>query len=228
MCGRFALATPEHVLAELFRLLKLPPLAPRYNIAPTQPVAVVRGTPAGGGREMAFCRWGLVPAWAKDPAVGARMVNARAEGVAEKPSFRGPMRSKRCLIPADGFYEWARAGRRKQPHFIRMRDGGPFAFAGLWEAWPAPDGSSMETCAILTTTPNERVAPIHDRMPVILDRADHDRWLSRNALVSELLTLLRPCPAGAMTSHPVGLQVNNPRHDGPDCAAPLAAGPPQP
>jgi putative SOS response-associated peptidase YedK len=220
MCGRFALSTPDHILAELFQLLRMPSLQPRYNIAPAQPVAVVRSVPEGSGREMTVCRWGLVPSWAKDPAIGARMINARAEGVAEKPSFRGPLRSKRCLIPADGFYEWAKAGTRKQPHFITMKDGSPFAFAGLWDAWAAPDGSALETCAIVTTAPNEVVAPIHDRMPAILERKDYGRWLSRDALVAELLTLLRPYPAGAMKAYPVGLDVNTPRNDGPSCRAP--------
>jgi putative SOS response-associated peptidase YedK len=224
MCGRFSLVTPEYILAELFQLLRTPPLKPRYNIAPTQPVAVVRLRPDRPEREMTFCRWGLIPAWAKDPSVGARLINARAEGVESKPSFRGPLRTKRCLIPADGFYEWERKGTRKQPHLIARKDGRPFAMAGLWEAWAAPDGSGVETCAILTTTPNEVVAPIHDRMPVILDREVHDRWLSRDALVSELLALLRPCPAPLLTSHPVAATVNNPGHDGPDCAAPPVDG----
>ena len=220
MCGRFTLGTPDHILAELFQLLNMPPLKPRYNIAPTQPVAVVQTSASGSGRDMDLVRWGLVPSWAKDPSIGARMINARAEGVAEKPSFRGPFRSKRCLIPADGFYEWAKAGARKQPYHFRLKDGGPFAFAGLWDAWAAPDGSTLETCAIITTTPNEAVAPVHDRMPVILDRHDHERWLSRDALVGELLALLRPCPASILEARPVGPHVNNPRNDGPECTVP--------
>jgi putative SOS response-associated peptidase YedK len=223
MCGRFALATPEHVLAELFRLLRTPVLSPRFNIAPTQPVAVVRTREGGDVREMAFCRWGLIPAWSRDPSVGARMINARSEGLEDKPSFRGPLRSRRCLIPADGFYEWAHSGTRKQPHFIRMKDGQPFAMAGLWETWAAPDGSAVETCTILTTTPNEVVAPVHDRMPVILERKDHDPWLSRDSLVRDLLALLKPHPAPVMTVHPVGPHVNNPRNNGPECAAPLVS-----
>jgi putative SOS response-associated peptidase YedK len=228
MCGRFSLATPEHLLAELFRLLHTPPIAPRYNIAPSQPVAVVRTGPVGTRREMALCRWGLVPSWAKDPSSGGRLINVRSEGVESKPSFRGPLRTKRCLVPADGFYEWKRSGARKQPYRFRAKTGGPFAFAGLWEDWSAPDGSRIETCAILTTTPNADVAPVHDRMPVVLSPADHDRWLSREALVEELLGLLRPCPDGFLVSHPVGPQINDPRHEGPDCAEPVRdAGEPQ-
>jgi putative SOS response-associated peptidase YedK len=200
--------------------MRLPSLQARYNIAPTQPVMVVRRAEGGPGREMTACRWGLVPSWAKDPSIEGRAFNARSEGVAEKPMFRGPLRSKRCLVPADGFYEWAKAGPRKQPHYIRRKDGSPFAFAGLWDAWASPDGTVLETCTILTTSPNAAVAPIHDRMPVILDRADYDRWLTREALVKELLALLRPCPAEVLTSHPVGPHVNRASNDGPECVRP--------
>lgn len=167
MCGRFTLRVPAAELVEIFRLLRRPDVQPRYNIAPTQPVAVVRRIDRG--RELSMLRWGLVPSWAKDPKIGARMINARAETVATKPAFRTALRRRRCLVPADGFYEWAKsAGGTKQPHYITRRDGRPFAFAGLWESWDGPDGSSIESCTIVTTEANDLVGRIHDRMPVIL------------------------------------------------------------
>ncbi len=149
------------------------------------------------------------------------MINARSEGVTDRPAFRHLLRSRRCLIPADAFYEWAKAGTGKIPHRIRRKDGSPFAFAGLWDAWGARDGSVLETCTILTTVANDVVAPIHDRMPVILDGKDHGRWLSREARVEDLLPLLRPCPAEGLMAHPVGTRVNDPRNDDPACGDPV-------
>jgi putative SOS response-associated peptidase YedK len=221
VCGRFTQASPGEVIAELFDLPEVPRLAPRWNIAPTQPVGAVR-TGAGGARELVELHWGLIPSWAKERSVGARMINARAETVAEKPAFRAALRARRCLIVADGFYEWRKTGARKQPHFIRLRDGRPFAFAGLWERWAAGPDEAVESCVIVTTTPNELLAPIHDRMPVILAPSDFAGWLdpgTRDA--SRVLPLLRPHPADEMEAYPVGLRVNNPGNDDPSCARAL-------
>ena len=177
MCGRFLLHTPVDTLQRAFGFAERPNLRPRYNIAPTQTVPIVRQKD-GGGRELALVRWGLIPSWAKEAGIGGRLINARAETVAEKPAFRGAFRKRRALVPADGFYEWRKreGDRPKQPLLVRRRDGQPFAFAGLWEHWRGPEGE-VETCTILTTEANAALAPIHDRMPVILDPACYDRWL---------------------------------------------------
>ena len=222
MCGRFTLRSPASAIAEQFALFEVPPFSPRYNIAPTQPVPVVRMT-AEGGRELVWLRWGLIPGWAKDPAIGARMINARAETVAEKPAYRAAMRRRRCLIAADGFYEWQPAGKRKQPYFIHMHDDRPFALAALWEYWEDPDHSAIESCTLLTTEPNELIRPIHNRMPVILDQSDYARWLDPTTEDARQLTpLLRPYAAASMTSHAVALHVNRPGNDDPQCIEPLA------
>ena len=178
MCGRFLLHAPVEVLQRAFGFAERPNLQPRYNIAPTQTVAIVRRKDDGGGRELALVRWGLIPSWAKDASIGGRLINARAETVAEKPAFRGAFRRRRALVPADGFYEWRKreGDRPKQPLLIRRRDGQPFALAGLWEHWRGPEGE-VQTCTIVTTAANVVLAPIHDRMPVILDPASYDRWL---------------------------------------------------
>lgn len=221
MCGRFTLrATPEQ-LAELFDLPETPPAVPRYNIAPTQPVFAVRTNPHIGVREATFFTWGLVPSWADDPSIGSRMINARAETVAEKPSFRAAYKYRRCLIPADGFYEWQKTQEGKQPHLIGMADGAPFAFAGLWEHWER-NGSEIESCTILTTDANALVSPIHNRMPVILDPADFDEWLSPKIQGGDKLRhLLRPFPEERMKAYPVSTLVNNPRNEDPSCVTPL-------
>ncbi len=223
MCGRFTLATPGQTVAELFELSAAPELKPRYNIAPTQPVAVVRAGP--GGRELVAVHWGLIPSWSKEASIGARMINARGETVAEKPAFRGPFRSRRCLVIADGFYEWKREGDGKQPYFIAMKDRRPFAIAGLWDRWTPAGGEPVESCTIVTTTPNEVLAPIHDRMPVILPPGVHAVWLDPALRTSERLQpLLQPLAASEMTAYPVSPRVNSPRNDDRDCIAPLAAG----
>jgi putative SOS response-associated peptidase YedK len=170
------------------------------------------------GRECVLLRWGLIPGWAKDPAIGARLINARAETVAEKPAFRAAFRRRRCLVLADGFYEWQKSAKRKQPFFFHLRDDRPFAFAGLWESWEGGDNSHLETCTILTTEPNDLVATVHDRMPVILAPDAHDAWLDPAVEQPDRLTpLLRPYPAEAMDAYPVGPLVNSPTHDGPGC-----------
>lgn len=224
MCGRFTLFEAAPALMKEFGVGASPALAPRYNIAPTQPVATVRISPVAGGRELVMLRWGLVPSWAKDPAIGNRLVNARAETAASKPAFRGAMRERRCLIPASGFYEWRRRNGRKQPYVVRMRDGKVFALAGLWERWKDADGGVLETCTVLTTGANETVAPIHDRMPAILPRGDFDLWLDPAVRdPKEVARLLGPFPADEMTAFPVRTLVNSPTFDGPDCIEPAPA-----
>lgn len=226
MCGRFTLAVPKAMLESLFGLDIAGDLPPRFNIAPSQPVAAVR-TPESGTRELALFQWGLIPSWSKDPAIGARMINARSETAAEKPSFRAAMKRRRCLIPASGFYEWAKAGAAKQPFYIRMRDERPFAMAGLWELWCGEDGSELETCAILTTTPNEVVGEIHGRMPVIIAPDDFDAWMDpANEKPAAVKPLLRPYPAEEMKAHPVDRRVNSPAADDSSCIEPISAEPP--
>jgi putative SOS response-associated peptidase YedK len=219
MCGRFTLATSGEQLATQFALAEAPQLAPRYNIAPTQPIAVVRAT--DGGRELVLLRWGLVPVWANDPSIGSRMINARAETAAVKPAFRTAMRRRRCLIPADGFYEWQTLPSGKQPFYFHRGDGAPFAFAGLWEHWNSPDGTPLESCTILTTAANELLRPIHDRMPVIIDPADYARWLDPGLHdPAALEDLLAPHDDAAMAAHPVSRAVNRVANDGPALIAP--------
>ncbi|HSL98701.1 MAG TPA: SOS response-associated peptidase [Candidatus Limnocylindria bacterium] len=222
MCGRFTLFDSADSVGERFGLPETPSLSPRYNIAPSQTVAAVRIPPGGGARELVFLRWGLVPSWAKDPAIGNRMINARAETAADKPAFRVAIRRRRCLVPADGFYEWKRVNGRKQPYYIRLRDVAVFAFAGLWESWEGPGGASVESCALLTTGPNDLLLPIHDRMPVILSPRDYELWLSpKEQDPKALAPLLRPYPPEEMTVFPVGIAVNNPKTDTPDLIEPL-------
>ncbi len=222
MCGRFTLHTPAHALAEAFGVPERPNLAPRYNIAPTQAVAAVRR--AEGGRELVMLRWGLIPAWAEDAAIGNRMINARAESVAGKAAFRTAFQLRRCLVAADGFYEWQKTGGgAKQPYFVRLLSEAPFAIAGLWERWRPPTGEAVESCTLITTAANALLAPIHDRMPVILGPADYDAWLDPDPPSAGALTaLLRPYPADQMTAFAVSRLVNDPRNDTDACIAPAA------
>jgi putative SOS response-associated peptidase YedK len=216
MCGRFTLTVDPADLQDLFGLSEPAPAAlkPRYNIAPTQPVAVI---PNQEPRKLELFQWGLIPAWAKDPKIGNSLINARAETVAEKPAFRAAFKRRRCLILADGFFEWKKEGKAKTPMHIQMKGGQPFAFAGLWEVWSAPDGSTVPTCTILTTTANELVQSIHDRMPVILPPEAFGIWLTPGELAaSEGLALLKPFAADAMTARAVSTLVNNPRREGPE------------
>lgn len=213
MCGRFAQKTPAKKVAKQFKVEEVPPLAERYNVAPTQTVLGVREQ--GGVREAMFFKWGLVPRWAKDPAIGNKLINARSETVTEKPSFREGFARRRCLIPADGFYEWQRSGGRKQPFFFRMRDEGPFGFAGLWERWEGEGGEVIDSCTILTTEANEILRPVHDRMPVIVHPEDYSLWLEGDERERILLMeLLRPYPAEEMAGYPVSLLVNSPNNRG--------------
>jgi putative SOS response-associated peptidase YedK len=221
MCGRFTLTVDLSELAGAFPWLLVPdrPVAPRFNIAPTQPVAVAANR---DDRKLDFFTWGLIPSWADDPAIGSRMINARAETLAEKPSFRSAYRRRRCLIFADGFYEWHKeAGRsQKTPYYIHLKSGAPFGFAGLWEAWNSPHGDVILSCTIITTEPNDLVAQLHNRMPVILPPEAHDRWLDpAEKGPEELGSLLAPYPADQMEIYPVSTLVNNPSNDIPDCIA---------
>lgn len=224
MCGRFTLFTPASRLAEVFLPGEIISFTPRYNIAPSQPVLAMRAALATGRRECAMLRWGLIPSWAKDAAIGNRLINARSETVAEKPSFRHAFRKQRCLIPADGFYEWQKLDRKKQPFYIRMRDGRPFVFAGLWEHWEERGESAIETCTILTTNANNTLSPIHDRMPVILPKSVYDLWLDSGISEQDrLLPLLHPYPDREMEAFPVGTIVNNPKVDDPGCIVPISS-----
>ena len=225
MCGRFTLVSPQRAAAELFGEAggETSSLPPRYNITPSQDVLTLRPSNEGSTREAVLLRWGLVPFWAKNAAIGNRLINARAETVADKPSFRAAFRQRRCLIAADGFFEWRHEGNAKTPYHIHMAAADPFAMAGLWERW-APDGeAAVESCTIITTAANALVEPIHARMPVIVDRHDHDLWLSGTGS-EELAGLLRPYPAERMAAHSVSRAVNDPRNDGPECVRPNGPG----
>ncbi|MGF1615513.1 MAG: SOS response-associated peptidase [Gammaproteobacteria bacterium] len=218
VCGRYARFTPADIYARLFHAEAEVALTPSYNVAPSQPVLAARHG-AGGRRELITLHWGLIPFWAKDRKMGYRTLNARAETVASKPAFRQPFRRRRCLIAADGFYEWQRTEGGKQPYFIRLRTGEPFAFAGLWDRWEG-EGEIIESCTVIVTAANALVATIHDRMPVILSPADHDSWLDPKLQDPRgLQPLLRPYPPDEMVASAVGLAVNNPRHDGPELLA---------
>lgn len=225
MCGRFTLRAPASVIAEEFGLFDVAPFDARYNIAPTQPVAVVRRTAQSAvpARELAWLRWGLIPSWADDPSIGNRLINARSETVAEKPAFRVALRRRRCLVVADGFYEWQKSGKRRQPYFIRLRNDRPFGFAGLWESWEGPDHSALESCTLLTTDANDLVRPIHDRMPVIVPPEGYDLWLDPAVEDPKRLEpLLRPYASEAMVAQPVSPVVNSPTHEGPQCIESVA------
>lgn len=220
MCGRFTQRVPAARLRREFKLKELPHVEVRYNIAPTQNILAVRQ--AADEREAVYLKWGLIPSWTKDSSIGSRLINARSETLLEKPAFRTAFKRRRCLIPADGFYEWgAVSGGRKQPFYFSLTDEQPFAFAGLWEHWRNADDEEIETCTILTTQANDAVSAIgHDRMPVILPARYYDLWLGSDVSDQEqLLSLLQPYPADEMLSYPVGWYVNNPAHDDERCLA---------
>jgi putative SOS response-associated peptidase YedK len=221
MCGRYTLRSSRESIAQAFDVPEVPELPARYNIAPTQSVPAVRVDPDRRVRELSLFLWGLVPSWADDPSIGNKMINARAETVAEKPAFRHAFKSKRCLVVADGFYEWRKFDRNKQPYFIRMKDERPFAFAGLWEYWERDTGA-LQSCTIITTEPNDLVAPIHDRMPVILPESDYDLWLDPEVGdPKRLKPLLAPYPEHEMEAYPVSTMVNSPANDEEGCVEPI-------
>jgi len=222
MCGRFTLAADPAEIEREFEGARVPDAyTARYNIAPTQPVLAIPNT--GDGR-LAFFIWGLIPSWAQDPSIGNRLINARGETLAEKPAFRGSYKYRRCLILADGFYEWkaSKETKAKVPHYVTMADGRPFAIAGLWSEWRAADGSDVLSCTIVTTSANSLVRPIHDRMPVVLPPQARSTWLDPSPRApSELANLLKPFAADLMRTLPVSTRVNNPANDDPDCIAPV-------
>lgn len=223
MCGRFAMFDSEYALEQAFGTPVGFAVGPRYNIAPSQPVLAVRRG-AGGAREFTHLDWGLVPAWTKDPRDAIRPINARSESVLEKPTFRGPFRHHRCLLPASGFYEWRKTGGGKRPYFVRPKGGGLFGLAAIWDGWMGADGSEIESCAILTTTANGLMAPIHDRMPVIVPPSAYDLWLDTAAPVTDALAgLLSPCPDAGMEAYPVSTLVNAPTADREECVRPAEA-----
>lgn len=222
MCGRYTLHHKPEEIEERFDVDAVEEfLAPRYNIAPSQIIPVIRQTQS---REMAGCKWGLIPFWAKDPKIGNNLINAKAETIAEKPSFKRAFAKRRCLIPADGFYEWQKRGKApSQPMYIRRRDGGLFAFAGLWEEWKSPEGEPIETCTIITVEPNELLSKIHNRMAAILSPGDEAAWIDPKSGVDDLLQMLRPYDSDELEAIPVSRAVNSPAHDSAALIAPIEA-----
>ena len=220
MCGRFTLHTPESKIREVFNLELTEPLGlePRYNIAPSQNIPIIRGTETSC--KMVMARWGLIPSWSKEPKTKYYTINARIESVAEKPTYRTPFKRKRCLIPADGFYEWKQTAENKVPHHIRMKDGKVFAFAGLWDHWEG-EGQTMDSCTIIVMPSNEVMEPIHERMPVIIAPAHYDWWLDpRVTDKQEIMQHLTSAPSSQLTAYPVSTWVNSPNHNDERCIQP--------
>ncbi len=217
MCGRYALTSPPEVIAQRFNLLWVPEFSAHYNIAPTQAIAVVRDL--GKGPELVLLRWGLIPSWAKDATIGVKLINARAESLAIKPAFRSAYRRRRCLVPADAFYEWKPVAGRKQPYCVRMADGSLFGMAGLWEHWVDSSGQTVESCTIITTEANTLINELHERMPAILAPGEYATWLQADNTQAEVL--LKPFPPEQMSAYPVTLRVNNVKNDDAACLAPL-------
>jgi putative SOS response-associated peptidase YedK len=220
MCGRFAMTDDEAALMAFLGFSDGVAVLPRYNIAPTQPLAIVRQE--HGIRRMTFARWGLVPAWVKDPQAFSLLINARADSLLERPAFKNAMRYRRCLVPASGFYEWRRQGGAKQPYWVRRRGGGPLALAGLWETWADQDGGEIDSATIVTVDANATVRPIHDRMPAIVAPADFDVWLA-SPDPGEAMALLKPAPDDLLEAIPVSDRVNRAEPDDPALIAPVAA-----
>jgi putative SOS response-associated peptidase YedK len=221
MCGRFVLFSSPEEIREAFAIQQVRyQVEPSYNVAPTQSVAVV--VQREGVNTLEKMRWGLIPAWAKDPAIGSRMINARAETVGEKPSFKRPLRDRRCLVVANGFYEWQKTGQAKIPMFIRLKSGQPFGFAGLYDVWTSPEGEAVASCTIITTSANDLMQPIHDRMPVILPKSQEATWLNPAIQhAADVLPLLVPYSAADMEAYPVSRMVNSPENNSPDLVRPV-------
>ncbi|MEA2870269.1 MAG: hypothetical protein QOH67_245 [Hyphomicrobiales bacterium] len=219
MCGRYAITTAPEAIRQLFAYLEQPNFPPRYNVAPTQAVPIVRMTE--GKRQFALVRWGLIPAWVKDPRAFSLVINARGESVLDKPAFRNGMKRRRCLFPADGFYEWKRDSEKKQPYFVRLKSGQPMAFAGLWESWMGPNGEEMETAAIVTTTASRTIAHIHDRMPVILAPEVFDFWLDPNVDGEMAASVIAPARDALIEAYQVSSAVNRTANDTPALIEPL-------
>ena len=221
MCGRYRLSRRKQLIEEYFETENEVDWEPRYNIAPSQPVGIIRQDPSRPERHFSLARWGLIPSWATDASIGFKTINARAETVANKPAFRDAFVSRRCLLPADGFFEWRRSGKEKQPFHFGMQDDSLFAFAGLWDRWRDPTGTVIESCSILTTTPNSLLADVHDRMPVILRQENYDLWLDPGFKdVKALAEVLAPFDAAQMRSFPVSTRINAVANDDPDCVVP--------
>ena len=221
MCGRFVRTTPIPKIVTSFRVKQVasPEPGPSYNIAPTHEIIIVNNE---GVKQLALCRWGFLPSWAKDPSIGNNMINARAETVADKPAFRYAFKKQRCLVIADGFYEWKKEGNRKLPMYIRLSSGAPFGFAGLYNVWTSPAGDEMCTCTIITTTANDLVKPIHERMPVIIPKDKEDLWLDPSVQdKEELLPLLKPYDADEMEAWSVSPMMNRPGYDVPENITPI-------
>ena len=220
MCGRFTLQIPPEQLAEIFGLIETPIFPARYNIAPSQKVAVIRQNGDGQNR-LDFLRWGLIPSWAEDMSIGYKLINARSETIHEKHSFRHAIRYRRCIIPATGFYEWVEEGKVKKPLYVRMKDGSPMIFAGLWESWKSPEKNIVESCTILTTASNKLIAPLHERMPVILHQQEYNAWLDREMDDPEKLKrLYQSYPADLLEMYLVSQSVNSTKNEGPDLIKP--------
>jgi putative SOS response-associated peptidase YedK len=227
MCGRYVITSAPEAIRALFRYWEQPDFPPRYNVAPTQPVPIVRL--AAGVRSLALVRWGFVPAWVKDPRNFTLLVNARGESVSERAAFRNAMARRRCLFPADGFYEWKAGGEKSRPYFVRPRDGGPIAFAGLWETWMGPNGEEVETACIVTTAANRILAPIHDRMPVVIAPEAFDLWLDCAKVdATTAAALIAPAPEDLFEAYEISTAVNRAANDSPDLIAPLGAAAPSP
>ena len=218
MCGRFAFFAKGHFGYESLQLPEPPPFE-RYNIAPSQEILAIRTAPETGRPEWALLRWGLVPFWSKEPGGKRPLINARAEGIEAKPSFRGPVRHRRCIVPASGFYEWGRQGTGKQPYCVRPAAAEVFALAGIWDHWEGKQGEVIESVAIITTSANELMLPIHDRMPVVLEEEDVVAWIEPATKLEKALAMLNSCSSARMVAYPVSSLVNSARHDGPECAA---------
>ncbi|MEM9952941.1 MAG: SOS response-associated peptidase [Chloroflexota bacterium] len=212
MCGRFVLSAEADVVQQEFNLDSLPTLAPRFNIAPSQPVSIITNTAPS---ELTIVQWGLIPSWSKDPKMAYKMINARSETAHEKPSYRAPFKRRRCLIPTTGFYEWVKTEDGKQPYLIHRNDTALFAFAGLWEIWNSPQGDEVWTCTILTTSASEKIEHLHHRMPVILDGDAREAWLDNDSDQDELRGILQPFDSDKMDYYPVSKAVNNVRNDNP-------------
>jgi putative SOS response-associated peptidase YedK len=222
MCGRYLIVSSPAAIRALFGYPDMPNFPPRYNVAPTQPIPIVRMWQ--GQRQFALVRWGLLPPWVKDPRTFTLLINARADTVLDKPSFRAPMLRRRCLIPADGFYEWKADGARKRPYAILPAAGGPVAFAGLWEVWIGPDGEELETAAIVTTEASGNIHPIHHRMPVVVPPAAFDLWLDcANVEARMAASLLVPAPEDFFVAHEISTQVNRVANDSPELLTPVVA-----
>ena len=223
MCGRYRLSRRKQLVEEYFDTASdEAEWTPRYNIAPTQPVPVIRQNPKEPRRELSLMRWGLIPSWAKDMSGAAMMINARSETAATKPAFRDPLTNRRCLVPADGFYEWMRTGKAKQPYCFEVNDGELFAFAGLWDRWKDPSGQWIKSCSILTTTPNAVTSSVHDRMPVILDPDCYDLWLDPGMTNVEAVSeMLKPYDPRVMRCYPVSTRVNHVANDDAECSTPV-------